>query len=571
SVTPFARWIEDYPLPDGLKMPSHVGSYDGKGDLDNFLHRFEGAIRMQKGLMPVACHMFTYTLKDSARIWWNSQKAVFTASNREKARVSELSPLGITSKGQGNPPRTTAWDRKLETGSPLTGDLITDCSPAYLKVQERFSPQKRNERAKTFDSQRGEKKEKSTIPAEASILMINQEEACTRNKISKIPTFEGMEITFPPVTKGSNSSALKAVHQKWVASPVMVKKSNEGWRMCVDFTDINKACPKDCYPLPDIDWKVESLSGFRLKKMSLLLSKDALRFKKRKSNVSKTSRQASTENLSAALFARRKEGQVPIYFISRVLQGAELNYPALEKLRLALVHIARRGNNNKETQEDFLIEAPLEDNMEKVGRRMDTKLEETKPRYEWKLYTDGVSSSDGSSTGLMLIDPEGKEYTYALCFEFKTTNNEAEYEALLAGLRIAQEIEIVKLAILVDFQLLVNQIKGIYASKQPAIREYLQRTKETLRSFKSYTIEHIRRNQNKKVDALSKLALMTFEHLTKEVLVKVLTRRSIEKKKVLQVETKEEKSWMTSIHEYFLSGLLPEDSKDSKKIRIKAP
>ncbi|GKD95151.1 reverse transcriptase domain-containing protein [Tanacetum coccineum] len=74
SVTPFVRWIEDYPLPDGLKMPSHIGSYDGKRDPDNFLHLFERAIRMQKWLMPVACHMFTYTLKDSARIWWNSQK-----------------------------------------------------------------------------------------------------------------------------------------------------------------------------------------------------------------------------------------------------------------------------------------------------------------------------------------------------------------------------------------------------------------------------------------------------------------------------------------------------------------
>ncbi|GJY69671.1 hypothetical protein Tco_0879130 [Tanacetum coccineum] len=67
--------IEDYPLLDGLKMPSHIGSYDGKGDPDNFMHLFEGAIRMQKWLMLVAFHMFTYTLKDSARIWWNSQKA----------------------------------------------------------------------------------------------------------------------------------------------------------------------------------------------------------------------------------------------------------------------------------------------------------------------------------------------------------------------------------------------------------------------------------------------------------------------------------------------------------------
>ncbi|GJR53227.1 hypothetical protein Tco_1403748 [Tanacetum coccineum] len=65
-VTPFVRWIEDYPLLNELKKPSHIGSYDGKGDPDNFLHLFEGAIRMQKWLMPIACHMFTYTLKDSA-------------------------------------------------------------------------------------------------------------------------------------------------------------------------------------------------------------------------------------------------------------------------------------------------------------------------------------------------------------------------------------------------------------------------------------------------------------------------------------------------------------------------
>ncbi|GKA94248.1 reverse transcriptase domain-containing protein [Tanacetum coccineum] len=131
---------------------------------------------------------------------------------------------GITSKGQGNHPRTTTGDKKVETGSPLTRDLITDCSPAYLKVQERFSPQKRptlpprkrdqEGKGKTPDSQRGEKKEKSTTPAEAPLLMINQEEVCTRNNISKSPTFKGREITFPPVTKGSNSSALIVIKAK---------------------------------------------------------------------------------------------------------------------------------------------------------------------------------------------------------------------------------------------------------------------------------------------------------------------------------------------------------------------
>jgi hypothetical protein len=52
--------------------------------------------------------------------------------------------------------------------------------------------------------------------------------------------------------------------QTWVANLVMMKKSDEGWRMCTDFPEINKASPNDCYPPAETDWKVESLSGFRL-------------------------------------------------------------------------------------------------------------------------------------------------------------------------------------------------------------------------------------------------------------------------------------------------------------------
>ncbi|GJS13673.1 reverse transcriptase domain-containing protein [Tanacetum coccineum] len=51
----------------------------------------------------------------------------------------------------------------------------------------------------------------------------------------------------------------------WVANPVLVKKVDGSWRMCIDFKDLNKACPNDLYPLSEIDWKIESLMGFQYK------------------------------------------------------------------------------------------------------------------------------------------------------------------------------------------------------------------------------------------------------------------------------------------------------------------
>ncbi|GKA62134.1 reverse transcriptase domain-containing protein [Tanacetum coccineum] len=125
---------------------------------------------------------------------------------------------------------------------------------------------------------------------------------------------------------------------------------------------------------------------------------------------------ASEKSISVVLMPEIGKKQVPVYFISRTLNGAELEYPELEKLILA-----------------------LKDREIKYG---EAKRKELEPENAWKLFIDGALRFDSSGAGLMLVNPEGKEYTYALRFEFETTNNEAEYEALLDGLRIAKEMKI---------------------------------------------------------------------------------------------------------------------------------
>jgi len=53
-------------------------------------------------------------------------------------------------------------------------------------------------------------------------------------------------------------------YPEWLANVVLVKMASGKWRMCVDFTDLNKVCPKDSYPLPNIDALVDSVFGCRL-------------------------------------------------------------------------------------------------------------------------------------------------------------------------------------------------------------------------------------------------------------------------------------------------------------------
>ena len=64
------------------------------------------------------------------------------------------------------------------------------------------------------------------------------------------------------IAKLSAAGFIKEVyHPEWLANPVLVQKKNGKWRMCVDYTGLNKACPKDLFPLPCIDQIVDSTSG----------------------------------------------------------------------------------------------------------------------------------------------------------------------------------------------------------------------------------------------------------------------------------------------------------------------
>ena len=78
----------------------------------------------------------------------------------------------------------------------------------------------------------------------------------------------------------------------------------------------------------------------------------------------------------------------------------------------------------------------------------------------WRLYTDGARNNERSGAGIVLETPEKRLITYAIRMEFQATNNDSEYEALIARLKIAKVLEVTKLNIFCDSKLVVNQVTG---------------------------------------------------------------------------------------------------------------
>ncbi|XP_071714734.1 uncharacterized protein [Rutidosis leptorrhynchoides] len=147
---------------------------------------------------------------------------------------------------------------------------------------------------------------------------------------------------------------------------------------------------------------------------------------------------------------------------------------------------------------DYLAELSRE--LEVINERTALKPEHDEP---WDLFTDGASCTEGAGAGLVLASSSGEEHTYALQFNFDVTNNEAEYEALLTGLNIAQKMNIVKLRAFTDSQLVANQFSGTFEAHDPSMQKYLQLLKEIAECFEHFKLAQVPRSQNKKADALS--------------------------------------------------------------------
>ncbi|KAL0463326.1 UNVERIFIED_CONTAM: hypothetical protein Slati_0220200 [Sesamum latifolium] len=144
---------------------------------------------------------------------------------------------------------------------------------------------------------------------------------------------------------------------------------------------------------------------------------------------------ALSEEATSTVLTRKSKGtHLPVYYTSRLLQNAE--YEAVEK-------------------------------------------------EVWDLFVDGSVAEKWAGGGVVLKNSEKGDLKFAIRFEEPLSNNEAEYEALLCGLKIAQENGIRRIRVHCDSQLVVEQVTGGYEAKDDRMKKLMQKVRDQLSAFQN--------------------------------------------------------------------------------------
>ena len=125
------------------------------------------------------------------------------------------------------------------------------------------------------------------------------------------------------------------------------------------------------------------------------------------------------------------------------------------------------------------------------------------------LYTDGASRGNPgpSGAGVLLLDERGRPLLELNRFLGNATNNEAEYQALIAGLEAAERLELSQLRIFLDSELVVKQLNGEYQVRNPRLQPLFDEVASRLQRLSSYAIMYVPRERNQEADRLANEAV----------------------------------------------------------------
>lgn len=150
----------------------------------------------------------------------------------------------------------------------------------------------------------------------------------------------------------------------------------------------------------------------------------------------------------------------------------------------------------------------------------------------------------------------------ALLFDFKITNNEAEYEALLVGMQLAKALEVKHLQAHSDSLLVVRQFSGEYETQDPKMAECAAKVRVESSSLDTFVLNSVKRTKNVLPDALSRLAIADLKELDGSVSLETFLHPSLVANIVMPIDPVDD--WTTPLYKYLADEILPTDLLEAK-------
>ncbi|WZZ77688.1 hypothetical protein YC2023_098260 [Brassica napus] len=273
----------------------------------------------------------------------------------------------------------------------------------------------------------------------------------------------------------------------------------------------------------------------------------------------------SSAAVSSVLIKEDRGEQRPVFYMSRRMTGPETRYLTLEKMALAVVESARKLRPYFQSHSvEVLTDQPLRtvlQNTNRAGRLTKWAIElgelditykcrtaakaqvladflvELSPELAqdletsgstWILHVDGSSTNKGSGAGVQLQSPSGELIRQSFSFGFQASNNEAEYESLIAGLRLEKAVKVKRLSAYCDSQLVASQFSGDYDARNDRMDAYLRVVQSLAKEFKFFELTKVPRRENVCADALAALGSKLCDQVKRTIPIHRIEKPSID-------------------------------------------
>nr|ABB47086.1 retrotransposon protein, putative, unclassified [Oryza sativa Japonica Group] len=359
-------------------------------------------------------------------------------------------------------------------------------------------------------------------------------------------------------------------YAEWVSSIAPVIKKNGKVRVCIDFRDLNKATPKDEYPMPVADQPVDAASGYKILSfmdVEVYIDDVVVKSKEIEDHIAdfrkvfertrkyglKMNPTKFISNLSGRLepftpllrlkadqkFTWGAEQQKALDSIKEYLISPPVLIPPQKgipfRLYLSAADVVKymlsapilKGRVGKWifslTEFDLQYESPKAIKRQAIADFTVDHHDDSIGSIEvvpWTLFFDGSVCTHGCGIGLVIISPRGACFEFAYTIKPYATNNQAEYEAVLKVLQLLKKVEADAIEIMGDSLLVISQLVGEYECKKDTLVVYNEKCRELMKEFRLVTLRHVSREQNIEANDLAQGA-SGYKPMIKDVKVEV--------------------------------------------------